>query len=197
MVLHYFMLTFLWDRMSPPNYGLVLFYHPISNLFFKHTQIEISFFKPIKCRNRTSTLVFKNAKFIADHTPHLLTMTLMDAEYTKHGMYLVGASDINFHTGSSACRTSSQVNRFYALDPAIRHLCGEVTFPSNDGATLLSRIRDYGNILFGSSNALVQLQSSTPAWTISSRMINDPQHPLKFISGQGPVDGLSQLYILN
>jgi hypothetical protein len=166
-----------------------MFYHPITNCLFQQTQSEISFYKPITRQNRTSTPIFVNVQYRVDTDPSFASMTPIDAVFTREGIQLVAPSDINSHNESHNQDTSSLSKRFQALDPALQRLCGHFSFPPDDGITLLRRIQNNGNPLFGSSNASVRHLSFTHAWTITSGDISDLQNPLLCISGHGPTDG--------
>ena len=166
-----------------------MFYHPITNCLFQQTQSEISFYKPITRQNRTSTPIFVNVQYRVDTDPSFASMTPIDAVFTREGIQLVAPSDINSHNESHNQDTSSLSKRFQALDPALQRLCGHFSFPPDDGITLLRRIQNNGNPLFGSSDASVRHSSFTHAWSITSGDISDLQNPLLCISGHGPTDG--------
>jgi hypothetical protein len=128
-------------------------------------------------------------KYITDQpfTPsHVIPM---DAEYTREGIKLVGESNINCHKYLPSNTPLSLIEHFHTLDPALRRICGSVMFPPDDGGTTISEMQSNGNTLFGSSDASIKHQSTTHACTLSSGKITDLLNPMKFISGQGPIDG--------
>ncbi len=81
---------------------------------------------------------------------------------------------------------------FLALPMALQRMCGDVSFPSDDGSHLLKKkIQANNSKIFGCSDAAKKGDKGTHTWIHSSGQINDIDDQDLNLSGSGPVDGHS------
>jgi hypothetical protein len=74
----------------------------------------------------------------------------------------------------------------------LRSLCGNITFPPDDGATLTQSIQEANKIIFVASDASYKEGRAAHAWIVSTGKISDIMNPWLNIHGLGPVHGPSQ-----
>jgi hypothetical protein len=79
---------------------------------------------------------------------------------------------------------------FLNLPIAIRQTCGTVHFPSDDGLSIIQKVQQAKNNLYGASDASLKDGKASHAWIISLGEIDDIEHPLHHITGSGPVHGI-------
>ena len=96
------------------------------------------------------------------------------------------------HTNETKKHPSKSLQKaFYRLPPSLRHISGNVKFPTDNGISLIQAIQQSTwRALYGSSDATLKSQCSTHAWIISSSQTDDISNRDKNISGAGPIDGL-------
>jgi hypothetical protein len=76
-----------------------------------------------------------------------------------------------------------------SLPVALQQLCGKVTFPCDNGKTIMHSLNQNScPTLFGTSDAALKDHRGTHAWIISSGEISDINDPDQSISGAGPVN---------
>jgi hypothetical protein len=79
---------------------------------------------------------------------------------------------------------------YHRLPKSLWDICGKVTFPSDNGITLMTLSSKVPNKL-GANDASYHQNRATHAWMISMGHVLDIMLPNKTIFGSGPVDGLS------
>jgi len=79
---------------------------------------------------------------------------------------------------------------FLTLPIALQQTCGTIRFPSNDGLSILQKIQQSKNNLYGASDASLKDGKAFHAWIILSGEIDDIEDPLHHISGSGPIHGI-------
>jgi hypothetical protein len=78
---------------------------------------------------------------------------------------------------------------FLNLPKSLRDICGTVSFPDDNGHSLMSS-GDMVSHLIGASNASYHNDKASHTWLISTSDKQDLLRPNKLIFGSGPVDGL-------
>jgi hypothetical protein len=53
---------------------------------------------------------------------------------------------------------------FSQLDPALQHICSNITFPHDDGLQLIKSIKSKKSSLYGSSDASLKQGRASHAW---------------------------------
>jgi len=115
----------------------------------------------------------------------------VDLSLDKDGFKVVGKipnETNNFHNRNSN-ENPSLVEEFNNLPTSIRHICGNVTFPEDNGKSLMEKILQNNNIIVGASNASLKDGRATQAWILTSGYDKDLNNDLLSITGAGPVDG--------
>ena len=78
---------------------------------------------------------------------------------------------------------------FTNLSLALQRICGNVTFPDDNGKAILNHISQSNSGLFGSMDASLKHGRAAHAWIISTGSIDVIEHSNMHLSGAGPVDG--------
>jgi hypothetical protein len=113
----------------------------------------------------------------------------VEVAYTKSGILYVRRTHIDQHYIPPTQPSYKSLNDAYRnLSPAIQQMCGQITFPPDNGTQLLDYIRNTSLLLYGSSDASKK-ESASHAWVLSAGRIEDIDDPYMSIHGTGPVDG--------
>jgi hypothetical protein len=141
----------------------------------------------------SSKTIYQNVPHICDEIYSSIGIFPVDSHFTKAGIYVMGCFHHEAGTSSTTDMVTSLQSAFDLLDPSLKRLCGTVSFPNDNGTSLLSKINQSWNYIFGASDASIKQQRASHAWILSSGQCDDIEDPLLHIKGSGLVDGLPSL----
>jgi hypothetical protein len=116
----------------------------------------------------------------------------VDVTLNKNGLQVVGDFPLSPQSFPPASPNSLQ-EAFRLLDPALRQICSNVTFPSDEGRGIIDLIQTTRLPLYGSSDSSMKEGRASHAWYVSTGKVEHLEDPSMHIKGCGPVDGLPAL----
>jgi len=182
--------NFSWSTSSSPRYVVNSFKHSVHHQLFQYTEGQMCHYNILHCCRSESKAIYNNVPYISaiPHTdPNLWSV---DTYYTKKGIIVIGRNNINNHKHKNASVTCTLQDRFATLPHSLRDIVGHVTFPLDNGVTLIWPLNEQiSPCLFGASDASCKSRKTLHAWILSSGSPDDITDPMRNISGGGIVHG--------
>jgi hypothetical protein len=131
-----------WSTSSFPRYVENSFKHTVHHQFFQYTEGQMCHYNLLHCHRSESKTIYNNVPYISTipHTdPNLWPV---DTYYTKKGIIVIGRNNINNHKHKNASFTCTLQDLFATLPQSLRVIVGHVTFPPDDGVTLIRSLNE-------------------------------------------------------
>jgi hypothetical protein len=153
---------------------------------------ELTLFK-IQTTSRTHfNTIYQNVPHACDVSNNDRDFFPVDTHFHEKGISIVGDFPRQASASSTIPASHMLKEAHQNLHPALRSICGKISFPPDDGTLLTQTITESYHKLFAASDASYKEGRATHAWIISTGKIADITNPWFNIHGSGPVHELSQ-----
>lgn len=112
----------------------------------------------------------------------------VDTSFTSDSLKLLGPIPVSPPTPDSTPHETSLQESFSNLHPSLRQICGNVSFPPDNGVATLTALTQ-SHAIHGDSDASLKDGKAAHAWVISPGLPEHLLDPTLNIHGSRPVDG--------
>jgi len=178
-----------WKLLVCPRFSPTFYKHYNSVHLFQLSDDQLTLFKLQAGASSQTKAIYLNVPYLCNLSFNSNDFSTVDVHHHTKGWSVVGNWYI-IGPDPSQKLPQSLSEAFLTLPIALQQTCGTIRFPSNDVLSILQKIQQSKNNLYGASDASLKDGKAFHAWIISSGEIDDIEDPLHYISGSGPIHGI-------